>query len=120
MGQTETKSYNDYGQVARKTDFKGQVTAFTYNNLGRISEKGYFPDTSAYEADTPVRTEDYVYTDSGQRDTVTVENIPEGKTWATDYTYDKNGRVTQVATPQGTKPIQHRSGISLECHQCVR
>ena len=102
MGQTESQAYNTLGQLDYKSDFKTQVTSFVYDTLGRVSEKRLFPSGTALPpAVPPAETVAFTYDDLGRQDTITDTR------GITQFGYDQDGRVIQVASPEGTIAYQY-------------
>jgi RHS repeat-associated protein len=95
---TEHRSYDDAGRVKTITDFKGQVTAHTYDRLRRIDLTEYFISQSAYEAGQPTDVVDYVYDvwdDLGRH-----EQVVDSR-GVTDYLFDAEGRILSISSPEG-------------------
>ena len=124
MGQTECQSYNALGQLQFKADFKGQVTEFRYDHLGRVSEKRLYPNVGdnnnvgggvptgepcdpCSSADflvcagpTPDAVYTFTYDDFGRQSQI--EERGGGTSSLTTFGYDPDGRLSFVASPEGT------------------
>ena len=97
--RTEHAEYDDYDRVARKIDFTGQVTAFSYDDLGRVVERLFYADANPL---TPVaRTYMFTYDELGRQQSISRQD-GAGSPEMTSYSYDTDGRLSGVASPQGT------------------
>ncbi len=83
---TETRHYDQNGNLTSLTHFNGVTTTYTYDNLNRLLSR-----TTPNEA--PVS---FTYTPTGKRQTM----IDASGT--TTYTYDSMDRLVTKATPEGT------------------
>jgi YD repeat-containing protein len=95
----ETTAYNSHGQLATSTDFKGQITAYGYDNLGRLTSKKFYASLADYQADNVADQTTYAY------DIVEADGIHStftDSTGVTDTLYDAEGRAVKVTSPQGT------------------
>ena len=97
-GFVETSSYNDNGQLELSIDFAGRHTVFTYDTLGRLETKEYFPDAATWNngTGTPTETVSYTYNSLGG-----LEDTDDSANGLTNNTYDAQGRLTQVISPEG-------------------
>ena len=82
---TESRSYDNNGNLATVTHFNGIVTTYTYDTLNRLLSR-----TTPGEAAVS-----FTYTATGKRHTM---NDASG---TTTYSYDAMDRLTQKATPEG-------------------
>ena len=97
LGQTESQAYNDLGQLTHKADFKTQVTEFLYDTLGRVNAKRlYASGADVPPAVPPLETITFNYDNLGRQ-----HQIVETR-GVTEFTYDQDSRVTEVASPEGT------------------
>ncbi|OGV70697.1 MAG: hypothetical protein A3K18_24040 [Lentisphaerae bacterium RIFOXYA12_64_32] len=97
--RTEHTEYDDYGRVAKQIDFKGQVTAFSYDAQGWVTERRHYPD--ANPATPPARTYAIAYDELGRQQTITRQDGTNPPA-VTSYSYDQDGRIAAVSSPQGT------------------
>ena len=98
-GFVETSAYNDNGQLELSIDFEGRHTVFTYDTLGRLETKEYFPDAATWNngTGTPTETVSYTYNSLGG-----LEDTDDSANGLTTNTYDVEGGLTQVISPEGT------------------
>jgi RHS repeat-associated protein len=95
-GQKETFEYDLQGQLTARTTFGGQRITFSYDSAGRQTSQ-----IIAATASTPARAIQFTYNADGQR----ASHVESGATSAngqTSYSYDAQGRLVQMSTPQGT------------------
>jgi len=95
----KTATYNSHGQLATETDYKGQITAYSYDSLGRLINKKFYASQAGYLAGAVADQTTYAYDvveSDGVHSTVT------DSTGTTDTLYDAEGRVIKVTSPQGT------------------
>jgi len=103
-GQTEYKEYDEFGRLIKATDFKGQVTAFIYNdtnNPGLLEYQRYYDSNDCYEnhPDDPNIEIHITYDQLGRKTVVDVSD--EGAESSYAYKYDAEGRITEIHSPQG-------------------
>ena len=95
----KTATFNSLGQLATSADFKGQITAYSYDDIGRIKSKTYYTSATDYQAGNVADQTTYAYDiveSDGVHSTVT------DSAGVTDTLYDGEGRVIKVTSPQGT------------------
>jgi RHS repeat-associated protein len=102
---TETKKYNDLGQLELAIDLEGRHTRFIYDSLGRLDKKESFANAAAYSAGTVSEFVRYTY-DALGRQTKIVQDGDGIVGTLTDQrvtinTFDTFGRLTQINSPQG-------------------
>ncbi|MGB0767991.1 MAG: RHS repeat-associated core domain-containing protein [Phycisphaeraceae bacterium] len=96
------------GQLEYTIDFEGRVTAYRYDNTaigrGRQAAVYYYNDLASYQADTSLANSDrkveYTYDAFGR----VVQMIDSGHGsggGTTTHTYDIEGRLTQIDSPEG-------------------
>ncbi|CAN0342910.1 unnamed protein product, partial [Ectocarpus sp. 4 AP-2014] len=110
-GLTETMEYDDLGRVIQSVDFEGRTVDYVYDDLGRLDEKHYFDvgtAPNALQQDPGESTNydevvDYVYDGLGRTTKVTQDLDPDitGEERITNNTYDEEGRLDRVTTPEG-------------------
>jgi len=83
---SETRSYDVLGNLARRVDFNGSETRYTYDQNSKRTGIVFWDGT----------TTDYSYLATGQRAMVSDQR------GATDYNYDLMGRLIGVKNPDGT------------------
>jgi len=92
-------------------DFKEQVTGYGYDTLGRLEYKRYYAaDATAgdflnsHYPSTPAEVLQYTYDNLGRKLTETVTDYAGTPTvtYYVSYSYDDEGNVTAIVTPQGT------------------
>ena len=101
-------------------DFEGRVTAYLYDNPtlggGRLVEKQYFADLTAYD-DGQGTTGEYVtyhYDELGRNDEV-VQHHAEPTTDTTTYTYDDElGNLIRVHERPGRDQLRVRLGRAAD------
>jgi RHS repeat-associated protein len=101
---TENFTYDDRGRETLHISFEGAVTEFIYDqDTGRLSQQLFFPSEAAYAegTGTPAETWTYKYDAFGHTAQVSQQKAGEA-TRTTTTSYDGEGRVTQIASPQGT------------------
>jgi len=105
MGQKETAEYNNYGQLIKQTDFKGQAVETIYDALGRKTVQKY------YATDSTTSTEEtrFTYDGMGRMKSILqkwLEFTPNGNSSVTQretsYTYNSRGEITQIFSPEGS------------------
>ena len=108
LGQSECQSYNALGQLEYKADFKGQVTEFIYDTLGRVQEKRLYNNNSQTDNCSLITANNFVpstspdevvtssYDELGRQSQITEAR------GITDFTYDLDGRLVSIASPEGT------------------
>src|SRR4029077_3156036 len=77
--------------------FKGQVTTSSLNAFGAPTSVNYYVDSAAVAANTPALTIVNSYNSLGQ--TTSIDDPQDG---TVQFGYDSNGRLTSMASPQGT------------------
>jgi fibro-slime domain-containing protein/RHS repeat-associated protein len=99
-GLSESFTYDAKGQQKLYIDFEGRYTAFDYDQFGRLISKKYYASASVYNngAGTPGQTIVYTYDTFGRL----VSTNDSAFTTSTAQTYDDQGRLTQIDSPQGT------------------
>ena len=83
---TESRTYDNNGNLATVTHFNGAVTTYTYDQLNRLLSR-----STPGEA-----TVSFTYTPTGKRATMS------DASGMTTYSYDSMYRLTAKATPEGT------------------
>jgi RHS repeat-associated protein len=87
---TITSVYNAYGELTQQTDANGNITSFTYDQLGRITQKSY---SGADDSQTLNYYYDSYSSSSrgrGQLSSIRINNVTSDS-----YTYDALGRPAQ-------------------------
>jgi YD repeat-containing protein len=113
---TETKKYDDLGQLELTIDFEGRHTRFSYDSLGRLEKKESFLNADAYNNGTGAPSEFVRYTYDGLgRQTKIVQDGDGNANTLTDQrvttnTFDTLGRLRQECGS---------SGGQLMCHEFV-
>jgi len=90
-----TQDYDVLGRLTKSTDYKGQVTGFTYNDRGFLESEKYYSNESEYP-DNPVEVIQYTYDNLGRKTEVIVDSEVEQ-----EFYYDTESRIEQIDTPQG-------------------
>ena len=87
-----TYQYNTYGELVRQTDARGFSTLFTYDKLGRATQKTYTDTTGT------LRTVNFTYDQfsSNNRGRGKPSTIQINDTLAEQYVYDQLGRLRQT------------------------
>jgi RHS repeat-associated protein len=87
-----TYQYNTYGELVRQTDARGFSTLFTYDKLGRATQKTYTDTTGT------LRTVNFTYDQfsSNNRGRGKPSTIQINDTLAEQYVYDQLGRLKQT------------------------
>ncbi len=100
---TERSIYDDNGRLFMQISFEGVITTFSYDSRGRVHQKFFWQDLTAYAEGTnpPKETWTYTYDDQGR---VTCINQNGRKT---ETTYDSQGRTTSIKTPEGTVSYEY-------------
>src|SRR4029450_12983911 len=89
LGMSELFTYDQIGNVATQTDFRGKQTNYEYDTMGRLPVKR--PDPTLNEPDVV-----FTYTPTGRRETMV------DVSGTTTYTYDDRDRLFTKQTPAGT------------------
>ncbi|MBI5757883.1 MAG: putative Ig domain-containing protein, partial [Planctomycetales bacterium] len=104
---TERFEYDTQGRQKLHVSFEGVVTEFVYSTTtSRLSEQRFFDNLTAYNngQGTPTVVWSFTYDASGRQIEVTqtrsVGGSPATRTVTTGY--DAEGRVTRIASPEGT------------------
>ncbi len=71
LGQSESVVYNNIGQVWKTIDFKGQITQFAYDAVGRVRTKFYFANQTANQNGMPGEARCYKYDPLGRLSQIT-------------------------------------------------
>jgi len=90
-----TQQYDVLGRITKSTDYKGQVTGFTYNDRGFLESEKYYSNESEYP-DNPVEVIQYTYDNLGRKTEVIVDSEVEQ-----EFYYDAEGIVQVIYSPQG-------------------
>lgn len=104
LGQSRQVGYDAAGQVEQDTDFKGQVTTYTYNPAGQVTRRQAGPDVVSHDYENAVlmrATEArgitaFSYDPMGR---LLGKQEPDGVT--VGYGYDAAGRRNKVSGTQG-------------------
>lgn len=89
--------YDEKGRFLWQRDFRGLLTARTYNDYGEVEEESY---SSSGNCLMPIISE-YAYDGSGN---LSVEGDERGYAeCATEYSYDRYGTLTSINLPDGQK-----------------
>ncbi|MCG8569908.1 MAG: hypothetical protein MJB14_07185, partial [Spirochaetes bacterium] len=80
-------TYNNLGQLETKTDRKGQVIAFTYDQMGRNTKATHYLSIANYQANTIDHTVELAYDNRGNAVRIANPNLIE------HYVYDYANRV---------------------------
>jgi RHS repeat-associated protein len=91
----ETSVYDEFGRIESRTDYKGQVTGYIYNNRGQLWHKKYYNSSADYP-DNPAETITYTY-DSLGRKYIDYKNSQKVE----EYSYDAEGQIEAIYIPQG-------------------
>jgi YD repeat-containing protein len=83
---TETRTYDNNGNLASVTHFNGVTTTYTYDSLNRLLSRATSGET----------TVSFTYTATGKRQTMTDQS------GTTNYSYDAMDRLQTKATPEGS------------------
>jgi RHS repeat-associated protein len=83
---SESRTYDNNGNLATATHFNGVTTTYTYDQLNRLLSR-------STPGEAPVS---FTYTATGKRQTMS------DASGTTTYTYDNMDRLTAKATPEGT------------------
>ena len=104
----ETNEYDDLGRQTLHVSFEGKVTQSVYDPLtGRLSEQRFFGNLTDYAggSGTPNETWTYKY-DAFDRPVEVTQD--DGTTmWTTTTTYDAQGRVASISSPEGVVNYQY-------------
>lgn len=107
LSQTETFQYDDQDRQTLHVSFEGNVTQSVYDsNSGNLSQTLLYPSLTAYDngQGTPSETINYTYDAFGNQIEAqdTVGSGFSAVTSTTTTTYDSQGNVLSVTSPQGT------------------
>ncbi len=103
--QTTTISYDStsgisssptLGLETSRSSAIGELTAYSYDAAGRVSEIAFTNNPNSYQASFPTPTRNYVYDASGR-----VESIATSAFGAKTYTYTPDGKLSTVTEPTG-------------------
>ncbi len=91
IGRTVGYAYDSNGRLSAYTDSNGGVTSYSYDSLGRLT-------TITTPTNDALVTNQYDTNNS-----VTLQTLADGNTYAFNYTLDTNGKVTatDVTDPRG-------------------
>jgi RHS repeat-associated protein len=106
-GQTETMQYDSQNRQTLAVSFEGDVTQYVYDpNTGNLAQKLLYPSLSAYDNGQGTPSETVSYTDDAFGQVVEVDDtVGSGANAVTSVTttsYDSQGNVLSVTSPQGT------------------
>jgi RHS repeat-associated protein len=111
MGQTESWDYNGAGELTEQTDFDGNVIDYAYNDLGQVTLKTVY----AYnDLTTPYETVGYEYNVNNTSDGSYQDIVQDSLAGTTTSTYDVNGNLIQIASPQGTIDYAYNAATGEE------
>ena len=99
---TETRTYDNNGNLQTVTHFSGAVTTYTYDQLNRLLSRS---TANGVPSDAPVS---YTYWPTGTRKTMT------DASGTTSYFYDSMNRLTQKQTPEGTLTYAYDAAGNLQ------
>ncbi|MDR1682140.1 MAG: hypothetical protein LBS25_01955 [Candidatus Symbiothrix sp.] len=117
-------SYNAYGQLTSQTNARNQTTSYLYDAAGRITQETSPERTLTYQyvpsgngigqlqtiTQGATVIQSHAYTPKGQLASVT-ENVANSN-YATSYTYNSNGQVTEKQTPSDLRVgYQYTNGM---------
>ncbi len=91
-----TQQYDVLGRITKSTDYKGQVTGYTYNERGLPEYEKYYVDDANYAIGNPENVIEYTYDNLGRKVEVIVDSVTEQ-----EFYYDAEGRIQAVYSPQG-------------------
>jgi RHS repeat-associated protein len=103
---TEQKFYDAKGRLDYEVSFEGVVVKYIYDDSagagGRLAEKRFFTSVSAYDSGngTPSEVWTYTYDAFGREHEVSQQAGAVVRTTTT--TYDAQGCITKIASPEGT------------------
>jgi RHS repeat-associated protein len=99
---TERFEYDALGRQTLQVSFEGKVTQWVYDPAtGRLKEQRFFDDWPQYlGGQTPREIWTYKYDAFGRQ--IEVRQQTGSATRTTTTTYDQEGRILQVASPEGT------------------
>ena len=87
---TITSEYNKFNELIKQTDANGNITLYSYDQLGRVTSKNYTNDPNS----TPYPpTVAYTY-DTGNKAIGKLSKIEMGGSIAEEFTYDNLGRLS--------------------------
>jgi len=95
QSKAATQQYDVLGRITKATDYKGQVTGFTYNDRGLLEFEEYYVDDANYAINNPENVIEYTYDNLGRKIEVIVDNTVEQ-----EFYYDAEGRIQVVSSPQ--------------------
>jgi RHS repeat-associated protein len=102
---TEHFEYDAHGRQILAVSFEGVVTRFVYDdtNGGQLLRKEFFGNLTAYDngAGAPAETWSYTYDAFGRPVKVDVARVSDPDVRTETTTYDNEGHVATVSTPEG-------------------
>ena len=104
---TESSQYDVRGRVVRMDSFEGVVTTFAYDPAtGRLTGKSLYASAAAYANGTGSPGETWAFADDAFGRVVRTTQTRGSVIRTTTTTYDDQGRLASIATPEGT--VNHR------------
>ena len=96
-GSTEYFSYDLRNREIKHISFEGRITTREYNSLDQVTRIIHFNNQADFDRQLAVKTIDYAYDFLGQ----VIREI-DSTNGTTTSEYDQEGRVSRIASPQGT------------------
>jgi len=106
----EFKEYDDFGRIYKETNFKDQLTVYSYNTRGLLEYKRHYATIGDYDELNPTYNADpeiyYIYDTLGRKENVITTTYDSGGAvigtpCQTDYYDDDEGRIIVVASEEG-------------------
>lgn len=102
----EMSQYDDFGRIVKTTDYKGQITGYIYDGMGRLEDERFYGSDSYYPSE-PNMEYVYSYDNLGRKRQADVNDYDNSTTDTYTYDYDNQGRIVAVDDPHWDSMVKY-------------